>query len=945
MKGLTFCFFVLLANAAFAQKFVIKGQLTDSTGVLPGATILILQQKDSSLVQFGVSNASGLFEIKNVAVGDYLFKVTFVGYASYIQKLSPRASNGLEINLGKIKMRPKSSQLNEVVVKGEKDPVTVKRDTIEFNASSFKVKANANVEDLLKKMPSIEVDNDGNITAQGEQVQKVMVDGKEFFGQDPKLATRNLPADAVDKVQVYDKKSDQTVFSGIDDGQRQKTINLALKEEKRHAYFGNDMAGAGSDLTNQNNAARFQASAGLNRFENGNQLSFLGMGNNVNQQGFSFGDYANFSGASTGGGGGQQPNTGQQNGIVTNIAGGLNLNQTVNSSKTKINSNYFYNHLDQHLNTTTHRINYLPPNDSILNNTYDFDQITQQHSTADNHRVNLIIDHKIDSANSVKLTSNLAYTLTGQNLSSDGKTMNVGNTSLKNENQSLTTSNGNATTFTSSLLLRHRFAKKGRTISANLSFNYSENDSKGTLNSNVTVYTDSTKTVKQTDQRNLQNTSSPTYGATISYTEPLGNRKYLEFNYNFTSDVNRVDKEVYDQVADGETLNQNLTNKYNSNYLYNRPGFNFRINRNKYNFSIGAGFQETHLYGNLILKNVIIDRQFQMIQPAVHFNYDFANSKRLRLDYASSMQEPTVSQLQPIINNADQLNLTVGNPLLQPAYSHQVRTNFTFFNPDNFMNVFALINANYTANAITSAQFVDPTTLVRTTMPVNVKNSTSLGGNFNLGVPVRKWNSRFGVGPNYNASKNYNVLSGDAFKTQDESAVVQQTVGGTTRYNYTLGDILILDLSANLSYQETKYGFSSQPTSSTSQNQYYFNKTYTAEVNVTFLKNYSFNSEMDYFIYSSATTNFHQTIPLWKMSVSRYLLKGKSGELKFAVNNLLNYGLSVTQTSTSNYLQQQTTNNLGRYFMVSFTYALNKQLNPMNGNERRRGGGQRMFRQ
>ena len=944
MKGITCFLFVILAGSTSAQKFTIKGQLADSTGTLAGATILILQQKDSSLVQFGVSNANGLFEIKNISQGDYLFKITFVGYASYAQKLSPRPANGFEINLGKIKMYPKSSQLNEVVVKGEKDPVTVKRDTIEFNSASFKVKKNANVEDLLKKMPSIEVDNDGNITAQGEQVQKVMVDGKEFFGQDPKLATRNLPADAVDKVQVYDKKSDQTVFSGIDDGQRQKTINLALKEEKRHAYFGNDMLGAGSDLTNQKNNGRFQATAGLNRFENGNQLSFLGMGNNVNQQGFSFSDYANFFGASTGGGGGQQPSTGQQNGIVTNLAGGLNINQTVNNSKTKINGNYFYNHLDQNLGTTTHRINYLPPNDSSISNTYDFDQVTQQHSTADNHRINLIVDHKIDSANSIKFTSNLAYTLTDQSLKSDGKTMNIGNTALKNENQSATNSDGNSETLTSSLLLRHRFAKKGRTISANLNFNYSEIDSKGILNSTVTVYTEAGKAVKPTDQRNLQNTSSPTYGGTLSYTEPLGNRKYLEFNYNFTSDVNRVDKEVYDKAGDGETLNSNLTNKYNSNYLYSRPGINLRINRDKYNFSIGAGFQETHLYGHLVLKNVVIDRQFQMIQPALHFNYDFASSKRLRLDYTSSMQEPSVSQLQPIINNSDQLNLTVGNPQLQPAYSHLVRSNFTFFDPANFMNVFALINANYTANAITSAQWVDPTTLVRTTMPVNVKNSASLGGNVNLGIPVSHWNSRFSFGPNYNATKNYNVLSGDGFKTQDESQVNQQTIGGTTRYNYTLGDMLIFDLSANLSYQETKYRFNTQQNSSTSQNQYYFNKTYTAELNINFLKSYSFNTEMDYFIYNSATTNFHQTIPLWKMSVSRFLLKGKSGELKLAVNNLLNYGVSINQTATSNYLQQQTTNNLGRYLMISFTYALNRQLNPMNGNDRRRAGGQRMFR-
>lgn len=921
---------ILVAHSAWAQRAIIKGQLTDSLTVLPSATILLLQQKDSSLVQFGVSNAQGFFEIKNVARGDYLFKVTFVGYASYIKKISVQPEKTSEINLGQVRLRPKTKQLNEVVVKGEKDPVTIKRDTIEFNASSFKTKVHATVEDLLKKMPSIEVGNDGTITAQGEQVQRVMVDGKEFFGQDPTMATRNLPADAVDKVQVYDKKSDQTIFSGIDDGQREKTINLALKEEKRHAAFGNDMAGAGTN-------DRFQAKASLNRFDHGDQLSFLGMGNNVNQQGFSSGDYANFSGTSTGGGGGSNNtgatvNTGLQSGIVTNYAGGLNTNRTINNNKTKINASYFYNYLDQNLNTTIHRINYLP-NDSTHNNTYNFDQSTVQNSLTNNHRANITIDHRIDSANSIKFNANLAYTLSSQPLISTGKTMNVGNTGLQNENTRSTTSNSNNATLTSYLLLRHRFRKKGRTISANLSYAYTDNETKGTLQSTTLEFEGNQTTTIPTNQRNSQLLNSPTYGATVSFTEPLSNRKYLEVNYNFSEDINHIDKEVLniDSLGHG-TLNTQLTNRYNSNYLYNRPGFNFRINREKFNFSIGAGLQETHLNGFLILQNFAIDRQFQMVQPALHFNYDFTSFTRLRFDYTSNMQEPTVSQLQPIINNSDPLNLTVGNPQLSPAYVHQFRSNFTFFDPSSFMNVFALISGNYTANTISSSQSVD-NNLVRTTKPVNVKNSMTLTSNFSIGIPVKAWNSRFNIGPNFTGSSSASLLN------DIDNTIVQQTFGGTARYNYTLGEVLIFDMSANLSHQQTNYSFSPQ------QNQVYFNKTYTAEVNVNFLKSYAFNTEMDYFIYNSTTTNFHQTIPLWSMSLSKFVLSNKAGEIKIAGINLLNYGLSITQTATSNYLQQQTNNNLGRYIMVSFIYALNKQLNPMNGGGNRRGnGGQRMNR-
>ncbi|MBS1557668.1 MAG: TonB-dependent receptor [Bacteroidetes bacterium] len=922
MKKIIWWGLVFLTQTVWGQRLQIKGQLTDSTHTLPGATVLLLTQKDSSLVQFAASNAQGFFQLKNIPKGDFLFKITYVGYATYTKKISIHPETSTEIDLGKIKLIPQSKLLSEVVVKSEKDPVTIKRDTIEFNASSFKTKANANVEDLLKKMPSIEVGNDGTITAQGEQVQQVLVDGKEFFGQDPTLATRNLPANAVDKVQVYDKKSDQTVFSGVDDGQRTKTINLALKEEKRHAYFGNEMGGAGT-----NN--RFQAKASINRFDHGNQLSFLGMGNNVNQQGFSFGDYANFTG-NTGGGGnnssGATVNTGLQSGIVTNYAGGLNTNRTSNNGKTKINASYFYNHLDQYITTNIHRINYLP-NDSTKSSTYNFDQTTTQNSVTDNHRGNITIDHKIDSANSIKFNTNVAYTISSQPLFSTGKTMNVGNTALQNENTRTTTNNGNNASLTSYLLLRHRFKKKGRTISSNFSFAYADNFSKGTLLSSTVEYRNSGTVTTPANQLNTQTLTSPTYGVVVSYTEPLGGRKYLEFNYNFSNDINHIDREVLNVNDMGQTsLNTQLSNKYRSNYLYNKPGFNFRMNRDNYNFSVGAGLQETHLNGLLILQNFPIDRQFQMIQPSLHFNYDFTEYKRWRLDYTSNMQEPTVSQLQPIINNTDPLNLTVGNPQLSPAYAHNVRSNFSFFDPSRFLNVFALITANYTANAISNSQSVDKN-LVRTTKPVNVANSVSWSGNFSLGLPVKQWNSRFHIGPNYSGSANASLLN------NMDNTVTQKTLGGTARYNYTLGDVLILDLAANLSQQQTNYSFSPQ------QNQIYFNKTYTAEANITLLKNYAFNTELNYFIYNSTTTNFHQAIPLWNMSVSRFVLKNNSGEIKIAAINLLNYGVSITQTATSNYLQQQTNNNLGRYLMVSFTYALNKQLNPMNGRDRGRMGG------
>ncbi len=404
----------------------------------------------------------------------------------------------------------------------------------------------------------------------------------------------------------------------------------------------------------------------------------------------------------------------------------------------------------------------------------------------------------------MKLTVNANYATSNQKLSSQGQTMKVGNTGLQNENTRNTTSKGYSAALTSSLLLRHRFEKKGRTISANLTFNYTDNNTKGTLNSATTTYLDNSTMVKDQNQRNGQITTSPTYGITLSYTEPLGGRKYLEANYNFTTDINNVSKEVYN--TDNNTLDPQLTNKYTSNYWYNRPGLNFRINREKFNFTVGTAYQDTRLNGKLTLKNITIDREFTAVLPLMRFNYDFSQFKRLRIDYTTSMQEPTVQQLQPIVDNSDPLNKTVGNPQLSPAYSHQMRTHFAFFDPGRFLNVFAIINGNYTTNAITSLQATD-SALARTTKPVNVANSMNLTSNFNVGIPIKKLNSRFNLGPSFFVSKSINVQQ-DARNTIFENNVFQQTIGGRVGYNYTLTDIIMLDLSENLSHQESKYSFS-----------------------------------------------------------------------------------------------------------------------------------------
>ncbi len=932
MKKILFLLY-FLSTAVYAQKISIQGRLLDDTGQgLPSATVMLLNPVDSSLLNFSISDANGRFLIKNAARTNYLLRVSFVGLATLNKMVEPSADEVL-VDLGELKMEQQSKQLNELIVKAEKAPVTIKKDTIEFNAPSFKTKENANVEDLLKKLPGVEVENDGTIRAQGEQVQQVMVDGKEFFGRDPKIATQNLPAKAVDKVQIFDKKSDQAAFTGIDDGQRQKTINLELKEEYKNGFFGNTTGGYGTE-------DRYIGRLSLNRFKKNQQLSFLLMGNNVNEQGFSIDDYMNFSGGSqqmmgargggavrmtfnAGGGanqGGAQINLGQRlNGIMSNYAGGVNFNQDF-SKKTTLQSNYFYNQLEHDVFQDLARENFFGDSSTYFN------QNSRQYSTNYNHRINTVLDHKIDSANSIKLTTTFTSNQAESSAISESETITEDG-ELLNDGSSTTFSTQSNNNFNTNALLRHRFAKKGRTISSNLSFGYSQIESEGSVESTNTFYKPFQRT-QALNQENTQLTENTLLGATLSFTEPLGNRRYLELNYNFNQNSNDVNREVYDIRESGNLFNENLSAQYASNYQYHRPGFNFRINRTKYSLTMGGAMQYTKLYGDNFTTGDRLTPSYQNVLPSLRFNYELSSTKNLTFDYETSVQEPTISQLQPVVDNSDPLNQTVGNIELQPAYRHSIRTNWVTFNTVSFVNFFAFVNAAYTQNAITYAQTIDERG-VRISKPVNVDNNKSISANASLGFPINKIGSRVSLSANANQQFGVNRLN------DVDSDITQNVLSSTLRYSYRYKEVFDIEMSAGISRNATDYEFNE------ANNQLYFNNTYRAEANFSFLKNYQLSASFEHLVYDSKSTDFIQNVDLANVSISRFILKNKAGEIKLSANNLLDNDFGINQVANINYIERTSTNNLGRYFLLSFTYAINKQLNPMAG--RRPGGGMRMM--
>lgn len=933
---------VLSAQALYAQKITVKGRLVDSADApLPQATIMFLSPKDSSLVNFGASNKEGFFEIKNLNRANYIFKVTYVGHAPLMITISPKPEE-LIIDLGIQKMQQASTVLGAVEIKGERAPVTIKKDTIEFNAAAFKTQPNAMAEDLIKKLPGMEVDNDGTIRAQGEQVQRVTVDGKEFFGRDPKLATRNLPADAVDKVQVFDKKSDQATFTGIDDGQREKTINLELKEEKRKGMFGNAMGGYGTE-------DRFTGKLSLNRFSKGQQLSIVGTANNINEQGFSIDDYMTFTGgaqqlAAGGGGtrtitigggggntGGMQLGGGQTNGLMSTYGGGINFNKDF-TTKTKLSVNYFVNYLDHDIIQKTERENFNTDNFKYYN------ELSQQNSTNLNHRLNLILDHEIDSANSIKWTNGITYSDTKMLQESLSETLS---SEMVEQNATNRTTNsvGTSLSYNSELLYRHRFGKKGRTFSSTLTFGLTDSDRDGIVDGDNSVLNQEPVLL---DQTYTQTTDNITYGANLSYTEPLGGRKYLEANYSIRQNKNDVDRKAYNTVNDDHELMDSLSNVYNSEYLYQRGGVNFRMNKDSYSLTVGAGFQQTVLDGEIIRPSdqaAIIDRTFENFLPSAHFNYDFDNNIRLRADYETNMQAPTIQQLQPTRDVNNFPNIYEGNPKLKPSYQHSLRLNFSKFNPVSFVSFFAFVNATYTTDAITNSQSYNSTDSIRVTIttPLNVDNNINVSGNANLSFPLSKLFSRFNIGVNVRGQQSINVsreLTDDVLVASTEATINQLTLGGNIRYTFTYKEIFDLSLSTNLSHQKTQYE------ATNTQDQKYFNRTYSTEGNFNFLKYYRLSGTFNYMQYETQADNSTISIPMLNLSFSRYFLKANAGELKFIANNILDKNLGVTQTANVNYFERQTMNSLGRYYMLTFTYAINKHLNPMGGN---RGGGRRMM--
>ncbi|MGC4104046.1 TonB-dependent receptor [Ferruginibacter sp.] len=907
------------AGIAQKNKITIKGRLVDSLQKqqLENATVSVVNVKDSSLAGFTRTDAAGNFKLTDIAPGQYRLSASAVGFHPAWKNFE--AGNEPVNDLGNITMRDKSL-LEEVVVQNQRPPVQVNGDTLEFNAEAFKTKPNAVVEDMLKKMPGVEVDKDGTIRVNGQRISKVYVNGKEFFGGDPKIATRNLDAEVLDKVQVFDKKSDQATFTGIDDGNSEKAINLKLKKEHKKMNFGKVTAGAGTHN-------RYDGQFNVNRFNGEQQLSAIGMANNTNRQGFTFGDIMNFTGEMQkmmrGGGGGRivinnngpgdfgLPVQGVNNseGIARTIAGGLNFNDTW-KKKTEVNGSYFYNNIDLGNEKNTTRQNLSPLNPFV------YDQKSNSDKKSVSNRFNFTVDSKLDSFNSIKFTPQFTQQHNQYKMGNTYQSIQTGDKML-NSGFSNSTTDADGFNYTGSLLFRHRFKKKGRTFSSSISSAYNDTRSDGTLRSINNYYSNGSLDSKDTlDQVNSLHSQTGSYGVNLSYTEPLSKRSLLEANSFYNKSNGRLDKKTYDlnnQNGKHDVLNDALSNNFKNEYEYAGGGLNFRTQKKKITAGFGAALQHAALVSTLKNNNTL--RQgFTNLLPAANFNYNISKTKTLGLQYNTTIQQPSTAQLQPVKDISDPLNITEGNPDLKPGYQHSINANYFSASPLAQRNFFAYINYSTSQHAIVNADQLDQYG-TRTTTYTNVNGVSTLFAGTDAGFKVKKLNTRFNFGANAILYNNYSLLN-DA-----KNHISNLAFNPRTSISYNHKEKFDVTASARFSYNEVKYSL--QP----AYNDNYWRNTYELETNINLPWHIAINSDFNYSVNSGRSSGYNKNVALWNAEITKGLFKYSRGTLKLSVYDLLNQNIGISRNANLNYIEDASYKVLNRFYMLSFAYNLRKAGN------------------
>ena len=936
---LAFFFVNAFAQSPNPQPIKIFGKFINDSGksVIPGIGVT-LYTPDSTKQFFTVTDNNGIFMFQNVTPGRYRLRASFIGYQDFNIRL---AYSTVNINMGVQKMKLGTIDMKAVTIHGIV-PVQQREDTTEYNADAFKTQPDATAEDLVNKMPGITSQN-GAVTVNGEQVTQVLVDGTPFLGDDPMVALKNLPAEVIDKIQVFDKLSDQAQFTGFDDGNTQKTINIVTKRNRRNGTFGRIYGGYGTDQ-------RYLVGGTLNFFNGPSRFSILGLANNINQQNFATEDILGAlggggnggrggsgggpRGGGMGSGGGSNISStgaglskgagnylvGTQGGITTTNSLGMQYSDAWDKNRVKLTSSYFFNNAVNTNNTTS---------TSVYTNGDTYNQQSDAGTTNYNSRINARLEDNLDTNNAIYVI--LKGSIQQTNISADAPETVLLDNVEQTFSQTNTSSSSRGYDYSGNILYMHKFKKRHRTISWNVGFDDNNKNTPGDIFSIDDYY--AKDTLVNSNLLNQQYTQ-PAYGYTLSsslsYTEPIDSNSIIQLNYSPSVNENNTEKKTfnYDSIGEAYILPDTaLSNQYHNIYITQAFGISYRLNHGKkYYIMLGVNPQYSTLIAQELypLSNVpAVQRNYTSVLPRVIFNYKFSQSKNLRVMYRSNVTPPTITQLQNVVNNNNPLLLNTGNPQLKQDFEQSfiARYGATNANAGTTFLVYTYVNYinNYVGNA-TFSPLKDST----------ISDGTVLNTGSQLSEPINLqgyWNAKQFItyGWLIRALRvNLNFNSGVIYVRTP--ALVNNVANYSSNYTYSEGVVLSSDISENVDYTFSYSGNFSTVTNTLANQEdgNYFTGVATGKINIILFKGLIINTSVSQTSYAGLSSIYNQTIYIWNGSLGYKFLKNKVLQVSISANDILNQNTSITRTVTDTYIQDSQTEILRRYFMVNIQLNIKK---------------------
>ncbi len=931
MRTLYLLLFFLLTHVSMAQSVKVQGQVfgLQNQEALEGAYLLFTAVDEPSVSIQTVVGAAGSYMAQLPQAGRYKVQCQFLGYQPY--QMVVKVEGADQVTLPLIQLEATTKVLDTLEIRASVLQVEVKQDTTVFIADGFKTRPEAMAEDLIRKLPSVEVDLSGNVTAEGEEVKKVLVDGRPFFGSDPKIAMRNLPVEIIEKIEVIDEQSEQSRFTGFDDGDRTKVLNIITKKAKQYGKFGRVELGYGADQ-------RYAATGNLNLFKGDQRISLIGMSNNVNEQNFSMQDLMGVVGGGggrrrggRGGGGGSSPFDQSQNflsnqnaGISTTNALGLNYSDKW-GEKWTVTGSYFFNQKSTDQFSETFR-------------TYPIEGAEDQQMNADeghhqsnlNHRFNARLEYKIDDRNSLLIRPSLS--IQGNNSVDDWRQTTLLEEDTLNYSDNAQSATRSGVNFSNSVLYRHQFEKERRTFSVEANTSVYHQDGIVDNWAITRSLREEMVQIDTTDQQTNAVTKNYALGLNTSYTEPVGTYAMLQLGYKFGYDVRQADTRVYAQhqfsEQERELLDQQSSVFNNANASH-APYLRYQWRKDELSFSAGGSYQLMMMDSeNTFPQNGLYQYQFRQFLPEANLSYRFSRAKRLRVSYRASTSLPSVTALQDVIDLSDPLNISMGNPALQQENNHTLRFNYRSFDPRAGKFMFLNVSAGLTNDKVTNATYIvqrDSTLSngVEVSKGTTIQQSVNLNGyltanlQFVIGFPVEVIKS------NLNLHSNYGFTREVGMTNQRVAYTYNNRFGQTVKLSSNIGE----DTDFSMSWKTNLYLINSD--FNPDQNNDYFQHSLQLMARQAFLKRCFVSAETNFVKYDGLS-EIDPTVFLMNLSLGMRMMKDNRAELSVKVFDLFNQNQSIARNVTSAYVEDVYTQVLQRYGMVSFTYRLSN-FDPRGG--------------